>query len=229
MGFKLQFITVSSDGSSRRVLDTLVLDASLSEIHDSDADVTEFPVEQGSDITDNVRIKPKALQVEALISDFHLSNAGRAQASSGGPPRSQRPLKGNIGDAKTTLAKLEDYQASGILIDVETGLKSYRNMVIKSLRTPRDRKVSVGNDQRAGSVKVTIILQSIILASSQSVVIKQSIPKGQAVTPKGQKTATGADAGKENQSLAVKSLNGMGELKKAANEAVQALQNQFGN
>lgn len=219
MAFKLQFITVSQDGNSRRVLDTLVLDASLSEVHDSDADVTEFPVEEGSDISDNVRVKPKTLQVEALISDFHLSNEGRAQASSGGPTSSQRPLAGAEDDAKLTLAKLEDYQAKGTVIDVETGLKSYRNMVIKSLRTPRDKNLKK-------AVKVTIHLQTIIVAQSQSVVIKQSEPKGQGTTKKGQQTPKKADSGKEDQSLAFKSKEVPAALQKALDEAAQALKNQ---
>lgn len=215
MAFKLQFVTVNSDNNSRRVLDTLVLDASLSEVHESDADVTEFPVEEGSDISDNVRQKPKDLQVEALISDFHLSNEGRSQASSGGPPSSQRPLAGAKGEAKNTLAKLEDYQAKGTLIDVETGLKSYRNMVIKSIRTPRDRNLKNG-------IKCTILLKCIIIAKSQSVVIKQSTPKGQGVTPKGQKTPTKADAGKEDQSLLFRSQEVPAALKKTVNEALNA-------
>lgn len=216
MAFKLQFVTVNSDGNSRKVLDTLVLDASLSEVHESDADVTEFPVEQGSDITDNVRPKPKTLMVEALISDFHLSNEGRASVSSGGPVSSQRPLSGAKGDAKTTLAKLEDYQSKGTLIDVETGLKSYRNMVIKSIRTPRDKNLK-------NAIKCSINLQTIIIAQSQSVVIKQSTPKGQGVTPKGQKQAKGADSGKENKSLLFKAQDVPAALKKAANEAAAAL------
>lgn len=216
MAFKLQFVTVNTDGNSRKVLDTLVLDASLSEVHDADADVTEFPVEQGADISDNVRVKPKTLQVEALISDFHLANEGRASASSGGPPSAQRPLAGAKGDAKTTLAKLEDYQSKGTLIDVETGLKSYRNMVIKSIRTPRDKNLK-------NAIKCTINLQTIIIAQSQSVVIKSAEPKGQGVTPKGDKTPTKADAGKENESLLFKSKEVPATLKKAANEAATAL------
>lgn len=222
MAFKLQFVTVDQSGS-RKVLDTLVLDASLSEIHDADADVTEFPVEQGSDITDNVRVKPRGLQVEALISDFHLSNNGRSQASSGGPPDAQRPLAGAKGAAKTTYAKLEDYQSKGTLIDVETGLKSYRNMVIKSLHTPRDKNNFTGNDKKAGAIKTTIILQTIIVAKSQNAVIKQSVPKGQGVVSKGQKTAPAAGAGKENESLLVRSKDVPGALKKALNEAASAL------
>lgn len=234
MAFKLQFITVSSDGSSRKVLDTIVLDASLSEVHESDADVTEFPVEEGANISDNVRQKPQTLQVEALISDFHLSNEGRTSASSGGPPSAQRPLgsnqiqntngatlKGSKGSARTTLLVLEDYQAKGTLIDVETGLKTYRNMVIKSIRTPRDKNLKNG-------IKCTINLQTIIVVKSQSVVIKQSVPKGQGVTPKGQQTPKASDGGKENQSLLLKQVDGMDSLKKAANEAIQAFKGNFG-
>lgn len=220
MSFKLQFVTIATDSNSRQVLETLVLDASLSEVHSSDADVTEFPVEEGSDITDNVRILPHDLQVEAIISDFHLANrAGKAGWYAEGTSQDI--------SAKSTLAKLEDYQSKGTLIDVETGLKSYRNMVIKSIRTPRDKNIFTGNDKRdsakAGAIKVTMILKSIIIVQSQSVVIKQSVPKGQPVTPKGQKPSTSSDAGKENQSLLIKSQDVPATLKKIFDEGAARL------
>lgn len=205
MAFKLQFVTVQPGQNQRTVLESLILDASISEMHEADADVTEFPVEQGADITDNVRVKPQGLQVEAIISDFHLSNPNRDGGAVTGAFKAGWQSTGKLQDAvdaKTTLAKLEDYHSKGTLIDVETGLKSYRNMVIKSLRTPRDKNTAIGNTKTAGSLRVTIILQTIIVVSSQNVVIK-TVPKGQPVVAKGAKTSKGANAGQVQEAKSI--------------------------
>lgn len=213
MAFKLQFVTVTTDTNQRQVLDTIILDASVTELHESDADVTEFPVEEGSDITDNIRMLPKGLKVEAIITDFSL-----AGPSGAGSKRAH--ASGFKGYAKGTYLTLEDYQEKGTLIDVETGLKSYQNMVIKSLSTPRDAKTGTN------AVRTTIILKRIIIAQSQTVVIKQADPKGQPSSPKGPKTPTAADAGQQEKKSAagfVIDKASDGRLGKALNDSAKAV------
>lgn len=218
---KLQFVTVSTDTNQQQVLDSIVLDASLSELHESDADVTEFPVEQGSDITDNVRLLPSGLKVEALITDFSLAGPSNSNA---GTKRAH--ASGFAGYAKGTYAALEDYQAKATLVNVETGLKSYQNMVIKSLSTPRDAHTG------KNAVRTTIILKRILIAQSQSVVIKQSDPKGQPSSPKGNKTPTAADAGQQEKKSAAASTWDTGSTKnfgKALNDVQKKLAGLLGD
>lgn len=223
---KLQFVTISADTSQQSVLESLVIDAALSELHTSDAEVTEFPVEEGSDITDNIRLKPKGLKVEALICDFHLR-------SRDGLPTPGWFSTGKLKDvdAKTSLAKLENYQANGTLINVETGLKAYQDMVIESMSTPRDVKISIGNGSTAGALKTTIVLKSIIIAQSQTVVVKQADPKAQPSQPKGAKTATAADSGQqENKSDAASAVDKAtdGRLGKALSDTLKKAAGLFG-
>ena len=52
--------------------DVVEFDTVDTEDHTLDNDVTEFPVEQGPDITDNIRVKPRVLSVKGYISDTPL-------------------------------------------------------------------------------------------------------------------------------------------------------------
>lgn len=45
------------------------VDACIKEVHSMDAKPSEFPIESGQDITDNIVIKPFALDMEGIISD----------------------------------------------------------------------------------------------------------------------------------------------------------------
>lgn len=211
--FKLQFVTIDTSSNQQTIVDVLVLDASLNEMHEADADVSEFPIEQGADITDNVRVKPQTLQVEALITDTHLSS--QQAAVNAERARGQTMLDK---DSRDTLAALEAFQADGTLINVETGLKSYENMVIKSLRTSRNKDLK-------NAIKVTINLVEVLIVNSQTVVVKQAVPKAQPVIPKGTKTPTTATTGQEDQSNAYKSIMGndtVNNLKKSLSDSVAA-------
>ena len=58
----------NADGS----VDVVQLDVYDSETHGMPTEVTEFPVEDGPDISDNVRRKPKTLTIEGYVSDTPL-------------------------------------------------------------------------------------------------------------------------------------------------------------
>ena len=45
------------------------IDVSVREVHSTQAEVTHFPVEEGADISDHVRLMPEQLQIEGLVSN----------------------------------------------------------------------------------------------------------------------------------------------------------------
>jgi hypothetical protein len=67
---------VNGDGST----DVVELDIFEVETHAADNELSEFPVEVGLDLTDNIRIKPRTLILEGYVTDIPLpenvSNAG---------------------------------------------------------------------------------------------------------------------------------------------------------
>src|SRR3954470_5977684 len=67
-----QLAAASLRGPKRIQLDTLEVDCTLSETYAYEADVTEFEVEKGANISDHRRTKPVELTVAGLISDTPL-------------------------------------------------------------------------------------------------------------------------------------------------------------
>lgn len=61
----------------------VILDASVQERHTHTNDVTDFPVEQGANVTDHVRPRSRPLMIEGVLSDFQMgSGRGRGAAAS---------------------------------------------------------------------------------------------------------------------------------------------------
>lgn len=124
------------------------LDASLNEGHSSTADVTQFPVEEGADITDHVRIKPETLSITGVVTNTPLIFLASLRES---PTR-----------AEEAYGKLRDILRAREPVSVITSLRQYENMVLTSMKTSRD--ASTGS-----VVNVQLDFQEIIVASSESV------------------------------------------------------------
>lgn len=151
--------------------DTIAVDASVSETHSYSADVTDYPVEKGANVSDNIRTRPIMLRVEAFISDYPLQNEGRNQSSSSGLPGFQRPASKTL-SSKETLTKLEDLQKKGVLVTVETGIRDYEDMSLESIEVPRDKSLKNG-------LRVTLSFKQVIVVQTQSSGIdKALLPKG---------------------------------------------------
>lgn len=103
----------------------VVLDASLSEAHNTSNDVTDHPVEKGADITDHVRQKPKTLRLTGLVSNTPLPDPGK-------------PVEFKPEAASTAYQDLMRLADQGETITVVTALRTYEDMVIESLDVPRD-------------------------------------------------------------------------------------------
>lgn len=137
----------------------IVIDATISEEHNTSCDLTENPVEDGAKITDHVQIKPAELSIEGVISDSPL-----------GTPFVQNFQ--NIVDSvgvylgKTSRSidaynKLLDLQNKREPFTVTTGLKQYKNMIMTKLSVPR--KAEMG-----GSLQFKATLREIRIVKSKS-------------------------------------------------------------
>lgn len=111
---------------------TIDLSATLSEGHSRTADVTEYPVEKGSDVADHVRPKPAVLKMEAVVTG-----------------------QKSVGDAWAALEKLLD---DGNPITVVTAMKKYDNMALISLDAARESRL--GGALKFSATFRTIVLVS---------------------------------------------------------------------
>jgi hypothetical protein len=122
-------MTVSA--KQKILIDGYQIDASLSESHDLDSDVTEYPVETGSSITDNTRPKPITVTIEGIVSDTPLGPVADLRHNESGPDGSFTP-------STEALAVLEGIRSAREPVSITTTLRTFDNMVMTSLSIPRD-------------------------------------------------------------------------------------------
>lgn len=143
-------------GPTRVELDTLTIDCTLSETIEMEAEVSEFEVEAGSNITDNRRTKPVEISIAGVISDTPIDKSLIAEALrlAAGPLNipidALGALKG-LGSAAASISSQAFYKLQSLFefgslasddgtFTVLTSFRSYDRMTIKSLRFARDAK-----------------------------------------------------------------------------------------
>jgi hypothetical protein len=131
-------------------ISAIVFDCTVDEVHTSSAKITAFPVEDGIDVSDNVRREPHTLRLHTITSTTPLDEQRR-----------KRLAKGDdlIAEAYDLL---QLHLAEGTRLDVLTTRRAYTNMVIVSIEFPHDSKT-------ANVLDATITLREIRTATSRSV------------------------------------------------------------
>lgn len=119
-------------------IDTLELDASLTETATFASDVSEHPVEVGSDVVDNIRPKPVEVRIDGVISDTPITaeQLRRAADAAGVTLDAPQNTPGRSSDALAFLLALRD---SPRLVTITTKRGAYDNMALVSLSVPEDR------------------------------------------------------------------------------------------
>lgn len=112
-------------------IDGFAIDCIVSESHERESDVTSLPVEDGSNITDNIRPKNRTCSIEGIVSD-----------TPAGDLSSERDVTQDDSVVTTQAAcdTLESAWAQSRTVVVETPFMTYPRMAIKSLTMPRDAK-----------------------------------------------------------------------------------------
>lgn len=136
------------------------LDASISEEHVSECDVTENPIEDGAIVTDHVHVKPAQLTIEGIVSDTPITFAVINNVV-GFVNAVNTTILGNSSRSTDAYNALIDLQKSREPFTVITGLRVYKDMIMTSLSVPRDA-------QRGKAVNFTAELKQIIIAKSKT-------------------------------------------------------------
>lgn len=136
----------------------ITLDACLEQDHGFPCEPTENPVEEGADVTDHVRLRPIELQFEAVISDTPLDFNVIGSLVSGDFRGIARQFA-NMNRSVEQFNKLVELRNKRQPFDVVTGLKVYKNMVIRDLRIHRN--ATIGK-----AIAVSLFLQEIRIVKS---------------------------------------------------------------
>jgi hypothetical protein len=159
-----QFAARALNGPKRIQLDTLEVDCTLSEAYAYEADVTEFEVEKGANVSDHRRTKPVELSIAGLISDTPLDQDVVQEAIAAAAPQlglavsalsaAQGLLASDAIFTRDAFNKLERlYQVGREVLDgtersdgtfsIVTKFRTFDNMVVKSLRISRETGIGM--------------------------------------------------------------------------------------
>lgn len=118
-------------------INDFLIDCSLKETHQFDSQVTEYPVESGSNITDNIRPLPMTLEMECIVSNtpIGIMSTFRTTLSAG---ESELPPTTPSEDAYDMLLRIRNKRQP---VTIRTSLRTYENMALKTLNIPRDSSV----------------------------------------------------------------------------------------
>ena len=153
------------------VIDGYTIDAALRETHSREAEISDYPVEEGADVTDNVRARPKSVEIEGIVSDTPIGAMATLRGGATGSASPDGELLFLPSDE--ALAKLEAIFAARAPVTVETSAKTYENMVLVSLEVPRD--ISTGE-----ALRFTASFREIILVQVNRTTVRVSSPSGAA-------------------------------------------------
>lgn len=106
------------------LIDGFVIDCLLSDNHTFESEITEFPVENGSTISDNIRNKPLVVAMECIVSNTPLEEADQFRADGSVP-------------ADDAYAMLKSIRRDRRLVQIATSLDHFDNMGLESLTIPR--------------------------------------------------------------------------------------------
>lgn len=160
-------------------IDDIVIDIASSEDHNFQNEITDHPVETGSNVTDNAIEKPIQIVINGLVSDYPLgTNAAGFVA-----PNGDLPTASDTGtQSQTVLAKLLALKSSREPITVIDSLGTWTNMVLESLSVPRTPKTGYALEFRA-------TFKQLVLVTNDRTVVPVSLPRAAAPTTLGHQTS----------------------------------------
>lgn len=137
---------------------SLDLDVTQDEIHEWDNEVTQYPVEIGSQITDHIQPMPDRITISGIISNSSIGEVALGKINNGDDL---------VQDAFDLLRKLMDDR---ILLTVYTRYKVYTDMALKSCNIPAD--AAIGD-----SIKFKMEFVNVRLVNTQTIDVPDGISK----------------------------------------------------
>ena len=140
----------------------VIAQATVEEKHTDDLEITEHPVELGAAITDHAFKRPAEIVIQMAFSNTPSVITGEDKYA-------------NPFDVKKSYAALLKLQENRVLLSIETGKRSYSNMLIKGLVTTTDNKTE-------NAMFITVSCKQIIIVNTQTVQLAKPVQAKPAVT-----------------------------------------------
>lgn len=185
----------------------LELDAMISERQRFSNDVTNFPIESGSSISDHVIQAPEEVEIEGFVTNTPIEFLSGLRSGSEDRVLNaylmlldmagyKYPGKAYRFNELEVIAEDEQYRPEYKLVDILTGLRLYTDMVLVDLTIPRDAKTGDTIHFTATFRKVTSVELANILREPDK--IAETNPNADRTKKQG---ADKKDAGKSGSKL----------------------------
>jgi hypothetical protein len=180
---------------------TITPDACVEEAHNSSADVTEDAVEVGAPVSDHVRQKPEELTLDIVISNSPIEQpvdqlTGQKQQAT------VLTFSGNFDRVGVVHDELIRLKNEGVLLTITTSLRTYDNMVLRSINANRNARL-------AHTLTAQLGFKQVRIAQTQTAPAP-SIPRASSRNARGQQAAnaqTGQPATQANASFWSRATN----------------------
>ncbi len=151
-------------------IDGFPIDAAAREGHTLDTDTMEYPVEDGPDVLDSARPKPRTAQLDGIVSDAPLNILKIARNESGSPP------------SEEAISLLERIYNEKRIVTIETTLKTYENMQMTGCTIPIEAETGE-------ALKFSCTFQQALFVSNARAIVRTASPLGAGTDSKGAKAS----------------------------------------
>lgn len=144
-------------------IDGYPIDVAITQTPSFESDLTDHPVEQGSDVTDNIRTKPVSFEIEGIVSDTPLGLVAQdpsRQQSAGQPLPSQDAYR-----------RLFDIWSNKRFVTLETDFGKFENMAVTRLTMPRSKDTGK-------ALHFTGTFRQLRLVTNNRTTVRMAIPGG---------------------------------------------------
>ena len=185
----MALLSILFDRPTLAKIGVMQLDASISEAHVMAATVTDHEIEDGTNITDHVRLQPNKLTIEGLVSDSPVTIIGAligagitsvlgevnklvpggfgsiAAVGAGiGLGSLAGAVTGSPRDPRDAFKYLEELFQNRQPFTIITALKQYESMLVENLTVPRSAEIGK-------SLKFTMQVKQVRIVQSASVLV----------------------------------------------------------
>lgn len=151
----------------------LDLDVILSETPTGEAVVTDHPVEDGADVSDNIRARPMGLSIEAVVTNSPLDAAPaklRYNAAAR-PPRMEFSETFSTENRTAWVDQsMERVRQAGLLCRVVTKRREYTDMALTSYSPPADKATG-------DALRFSASFRKVVKVSTRTVAVAVKKPK----------------------------------------------------
>ncbi len=157
---------------------SLILDATMSAEHTLESEVTDFPVEDGVNVSDHIWPKPRRFKIEGFITNSPVLILGTLFRRLGNADTENGKVVGPaINYVQVAYKILEDMHLKRELITVSTGLATYTDMAIESITIPV-------SPTQGDSLQFQMTVKKVVKVRSQFVMVQIKKPRAAKAKPK---------------------------------------------